>query len=133
MSLLKPIDSNFEMVSEQYFIDNKYAYSQYTRKGPMSKYGTYFKTDYVFLPLKFIEPDTNGFTKYLIGLRFRYDTDAKRFIVEPILSSEEYMRKHNIMFENIRIDNPSEIDIEVTISESNLQSRFYKLSDVDFE
>lgn len=131
MSLLKSIDSNFESVSEQYFIDNKYAYSQYTLKGPMSKYGAWFKTDYV--SLKFLEHDKNPHLKHQhISLRFRYATDVKRFIVEPVWSSEEYMREHNITFEPIRIDNPSQVDIEAAISEVNLQSRFCKLSDVNF-
>ena len=134
MSLLKSIDSNFESVSEQYFIDNEYAYSQYTFKGPMSKYGAYFKNEYI--PLKLIEQDPNRFTKdqytRFITLRFRYDTDVKRFIVEPVFSSEVYMREHNITFEEICIDNPSQVDIEAAISEANLQSRFCKLSDVDF-
>lgn len=134
MSLLKSIESNFEPVSEQYFIDNEYAYSQYTRKGPMSKYGAWLKNEYV--PLNFFEHDTNSFPKdqfiRFITLRFRYATDVKRFIVEPVWSSEEYMREHNITFETIRIDNPSQVDIEAAISETNLQSRFCKLSDVDF-
>lgn len=134
MSLLKSIDSNFEPASEQYFIDNEYAYSQYTRKGPMSKYGAWFKTGYV--PLNFIAHDADSFPKdqfiRFITLRFRYATDEKRFIVEPVWSSEEYMREHNITFEAIRIDNPSQVDIEVAISEANLQSRFCKLSDVNF-
>lgn len=137
MSLLKSIDSNFEPVSEQYFIDNEYAYSQYTRKGPMSKYGAWFKNDYISLnSLNFFEHDSDSFSKdkfiRLITLRFRYATDVKRFIVEPVWSSEEYMREHNITFEDIRIDNPSQVDIEVAISEVNLQSRFCKLSDVNF-
>ena len=131
MSLLKSIDSNFESVSEQYFIDNEYAYSQYTRKGPMSKYGAWFKTEYV--SLNFLEHDADRFPKYqFITLRFRYATDAKRFIVEPVFSSEVYMKEHNIVFEDIRIDNPSQVDIEAAISEANLQSRFCKLSDVNF-
>lgn len=134
MSLLKSIDSNFEPVSEQYFIDNEYAYSQYTRKGPMSKYGAWFKTDYV--SLKFIERNTNPYNPYLknqfVSLRFRYATDVKRFIVEPVWSSEEYLRANNITFEEILIDNPSQVDIEAAISETNLQSRFCKLSDVIF-
>lgn len=134
MSLLKSIDSNFEPVSEQYFIDNEYAYSQYTLKGPMSKYGAYFKTEYI--PLKFIEHTTDCFPKdqfmRFITLRFRYATDEKRFIVEPVWSSEDYLRANNMTFEEIRIDNPSQVDIEAAISETNLQSRFCKLSDVDF-
>jgi hypothetical protein len=121
MSLLKPIDSHFELVSEQYFIDNAYAYSQYTSKGPMSKHGSWFKTDYVKLES----------TKH-IAVRFRYNTDTKQFIVEPTLYGEEYMRVNNITFEEIRINNPSKADIEFAISEVNLQSRFCKLSDVDF-
>lgn len=121
MSLLKSIDSHFELVSEQYFIDNAYAYSQYTRKGPMSKYGSWFKTYYVKLEN----------TKY-IAVIFRYSTDTKQFIVEPTLHSEEYMCVNNITFESIRIDNPSKVDIEFAISGNNLQSRFCKLSDVDF-
>lgn len=134
MSLLKSIDSNFESVSEQYFIDNEYAYSQYTRKGPMSKYGAWFKTDYV--SLKFLAHDADSFPKdqfvRFITLRFRYATDEKRFIVEPVWSSEEYLRANNITFEEIHIDNPSEVDIEAAISEVNLQSRFCKLSDINF-
>lgn len=132
MSILKNIDSYFEPVSEQYFIDNKYAYSQYTRKGPMSKYGAWFKTEYI--SLNFLEHDTNNFLKHqFISLRFRYATDVKRFIVESTWSNEEYLRANNITFEAIRIDNPSETDIEAAISEANLQSRFCKLSDVIFE
>lgn len=42
------------------------------------------------------------------------------------------MREHNMGFEDIRIDNPSQVDIEAAISEANLQSRFCKLSDVNF-
>ena len=134
MSLLKSIDSNFEPVPEKYFIDNEYAYSQYTRKGPMSKYGAYFKNEYI--SLNFLAANADSFPKdqfiRFITLRLRYATDEKRFIVEPVWSSEEYMREHNITFEAIRIDNPSQVDIEVAISEANLQSRFCKLSDVDF-
>ena len=131
MSLLKSIDSNFEPVPAQYFIDNEYAYSQYTRKGPMSKYGAWFKTDYI--SLKFLEHDTNTYLKQqFVSLRFRYATDVKRFIVEPVWSSEDYLRANNITFEEILIDNPSQVDIEAAISEANLQSRFCKLSDVNF-
>ena len=121
MSLLKSIDSNFEPVLEQYFIANEYAYSQYTRKGPMSKYGEWFKTEYVKL-------ENN---KY-VSIRFRYSTDTKRFIAEPVLRGEAIQRAHNVIFEDIRIDNPSQVDIETAISETNLQSRFCKLSDVIF-
>ena len=97
----------------------------------MSKYGAWFKTGYV--PLNFLEHDPNRFPKYqFISLRFRYATDEKRFIVEPVWNSEDYLRKHNITFEAIRIDNPSQFDIETAISETNLQSRFCKLSDVIF-
>lgn len=121
MSLLKSIDSNFEPVSEQYFIDNEYAYSQYTRKGPMSKYGAWFKTEYVKL-------ENNEY----VPIRLRYSTDTKRFIAEPTLRGEDIQRAHNVIFEDIRIDNPSQADIEAAISEANLQSRFCKLSDVNF-
>lgn len=121
MSLLKPIDSNFESVSEQYFIDNEYAYSQYTRKGPMSEYGSWFKTEYVKL-------ESNEY----VAIRFRYSTDTKRFIAEPTLHGEEIIRTHNVIFEDIIINNPSEVDIEVATTEDNLKLRFCKLSDVNF-
>lgn len=121
MSLLKPIDSNFEPVSEQYFIDNEYAYSQYTRKGPMSEHGSWFKTEFMKLE-----------DAIFVSIRFRYSTDTKRFIVEPTLRGDDIIRAHNVIFEDIIINNPSEVDIEVAITEDNLKSRFCKLSDVNF-
>lgn len=130
MSILKNIDSQFEPVSEQYFIDKKYAYSQYTHKGPMSKYGAWFTTYY--LSLNFIENGVNHFPKnQFICLRFAYKTDTKTFIVEPTWSSESYIKTYNYVFEEIQINNPSEIDIEATISDVNLQTRFHKIYDAE--